>query len=337
MNKRKWNYKSLNPWHIIFLITIIFLLFLIWIATPNNFINFIGVIILYTIIALSIGCWSTWRKNTLQISKLQDLIIEPTAENTQQIMDLTANQWHPLINQLAKEFQQYNSLKNSSEVQLREYQEYIEAWTHEIKTPLSVALLVLNNHDDEISPYVYQQLTHAHDAISDDVEQILYYARLNSPHVDYHFEKIKLVDCIEECLEKFSLLAKEKNTQINIDLKAPNITSDKRVLIFILSQVLNNAFKYTKEQHGIVEITSWEKADNIYLAIRNNGKAVNVADKPFLFDKGFTGIHSKRQNATGMGLYFVKKYADLLAIDVEIEAKLPPNYAFGIKFAFPVI
>ena len=40
------------------------------------------------------------------------------------------------------------------QAQQRQYQEFIEEWTHNIKTPLSLATLVLDNHKEEMSPVV---------------------------------------------------------------------------------------------------------------------------------------------------------------------------------------
>ena len=60
-------------------------------------------------------------------------------------------------------------------------------------------------------------------------------------------------------------------------------------------------------------------------------------DIPFLFDKGFTGNHPGRQDATGMGLYFVKKYAEVLAVDVRVEEERILEGGFGIELLFPMV
>lgn len=105
----------------------------------------------------------------------------------------------------------------------------------------------------------------------------------------------------------------------------------------MLSQIFANAFKYTKKSGGIVETVLWREGEKIHLAVRNNGKGVPAEDVPFLFDKGFTGNHPDRQEATGMGLYFVKKYAKILAVEVQIEEMATSGEGFGIELVFPVV
>jgi signal transduction histidine kinase len=174
--------------------------------------------------------------------------------------------------------------------------------------------------------------------INSDVERILYYARLQSDHVDNKFAKINLSDCVQECLEDFRTIFDEKKIDVQLNLLPLQIVSDKKVLAFMLSQLFSNAFKYTASDNGIVCAVSWADAHdngNIYLAIRDNGKGVPPEDLPFLFDKGFTGSHPERQTATGMGLYLVKKYAEALSVEVNIEPISTSGQGFGIELIFP--
>ena len=225
----------------------------------------------------------------------------------------------------------------------REYREYVERWVHEIKTPLSLSELVLENHREEMSEYVYRRMRHVQRMAEMDVERILYYARLHAEHVDYRFEKIFLPECVEEVLEEFSGMEEEKGVDVRVEAAQSWIVSDRRVLAFMLSQILGNAFKYTRKTGGIVEIAGWEDEEGekekrkIHLAVRDNGGGVPQEDIPFLFDKGFTGNHPGRQDATGMGLYFVKKYAEVLAVDVRVEEERILDGGFGIELLFPMV
>lgn len=78
-----------------------------------------------------------------------------------------------------------------------------------------------------------------------------------------------------------------------------------------------------------------EHDEKIHLCVRDNGEGAPEEDIPFLFDKGFTGSSPDRQKATGMGLYLVKKYAEALSIDVQIESRQVCPEGFGIELIFP--
>lgn len=65
----------------------------------------------------------------------------------------------------------------------REYQEYIESFAHEIKTPIAaISLYADNKKDAEIKEEVNK--------INNLVEQVLFYARSENPEKDYFVKKI---------------------------------------------------------------------------------------------------------------------------------------------------
>ena len=134
------------------------------------------------------------------------------------------------------------------------------------------------------------------------------------------------------------IISNEKKMDVKLSLPNLHVTSDEKVLLFILSQLFSNAFKYAKPTGGVINIVAWldtQENGKIHIAVRDNGKGVPPEDLPFLFDKGFTGNHPERQNATGMGLFFVKKYAEALSIEVRVEPISISGQGFGIELIFP--
>lgn len=340
MKIQKINFKTHNHWLILLVLTDIFFVFLVWFIGPSTFKSLIIIILLFTVIIIAIGYQISSRKQKRQREALQLFFYNQDEKTLKHLMEVTDEFWHPLIHKTSTQLREQSQTIKDKQLELQNYQEFIEAWVHEIKTPLSLATLVLANHKEEISTYVYKRMEHVRSTINNDVEQILFYARLASDHVDYRFVKLNLADCVQESLEDFLAIAGEKNVDVQLDLKPLQIVSDKKVIIFMLTQLFDNAFKYTASEAGIVEIKSWSEISEegkIYLAVRDNGKGVPPEDLPFIFDKGFTGSHPDRQNATGMGLFLVKKYAEVLSIDVNIESISTSGQGFGIELIFPIV
>ena len=76
----------------------------------------------------------------------------------------------------------------------QDYEEYVEGWAHEAKTPLSLLTMLLDNRSDEISPPLQAKLDYVRSQLQEDVTQMLYYARLKSSTKDYRFEDVNLND-----------------------------------------------------------------------------------------------------------------------------------------------
>lgn len=340
MKRPRVNLKSGILWLVLLLLSNLFFAFVVWLTAPGAFESIILMIVLFTVIVVLVGYWINHKKQKKQMEALQFFLTSLDEETEQILLGAADKFWHPIIQFASAQMRDQVQIIKDKQLELQNYQEFIEAWTHEIKTPLSLATLVLDNHKEDMSPYVYKRMEHVRCVINSDIEKILYYARLHADHVDYKFEKMILSDGIQECLEDFCAISDEKHVDLQLNLLPLQIVSDKKVLVFMISQILSNAFKYTASENAVINIVSWKDTQDdakIHLAIRDNGKGVPPEDMPFLFDKGFTGNHSDRQHATGMGLYFVKKYAEALSIAVNIGSISTADKGFEIELIFPKV
>ena len=252
-------------------------------------------------------------------------------------MGVTDACWQPLIREAAQQRREYEATVNEKAEELLDYQEFIEEWVHEMKTPLSLATLVLNNHKEEMTPYVYNRMDHVRHTAEEHVARILHYARLQADHMDYRLEKLNPEECIRESLGEFRAAYEERNIEVKLELEETEIVFDRKVLCFMLFQLFSNALKYTPLEYGLVRVVLWNEAavgGRIHLAVRDNGEGAALEDRPFLFDKGFTGSYGGRKSATGMGLYLVKKYAKALGAEAFLEEH---KQGFGVEIVFPKV
>ena len=338
--KRKCAYLKMRAhWLTLLLLSDFFFLFLVWLANPGAVKIFAVIMLLYSLLTAAAGYVVDKGKEGERLLAAEKFLERQGEGEEQELLAVMDSVWHPVIKETARLLRQERMYSRERQQELLRYQEFIEAWVHEIKTPLSLSELVLENRRDEMSDYVYRRIQHVQHMVRLDVERILYYARLYAEHVDYKFDKLFLRECVDEALADFCEVAEEKCVDVRIETEPVWIFSDQRALKFLLSQIFGNAFKYTRKAGGIVEVYGWKEKDGekIHLAVRDNGEGVPKEDVPFLFDKGFTGNHPERQKATGMGLYFVKKYAELLGIEVKIEETINLDSGFGIELEFPIV
>lgn len=338
MKPERVNLNAGAPWGILLFLTNLFFIFTIWLTSPKAFRSVVIMMMLFTAAVVLTGYWIHYKKQKNQIKALEAFLLSPDEETERTLLETASPSWHPIIHLMSTQMREQIQMAKDKQLEQQNYQEFIEAWTHEIKTPLSLAALVLNNHKDAMSPYVFKRMEYVQNVIGSDVEKILHYARLHSSHVEYKFEKITLSHFLEDCLDSFRAISDEKSVSLQMHLLPLQIVSDKRVLAFMISQLLSNAFKYTAAKNGIINIINWkdnEGGQKIHLVIRDNGKGVPPEDLPFLFDKGFTGNHPERQNATGMGLYLVEKYSEALSIEVSVGAISTSGKGFEIELVFP--
>ncbi len=208
----------------------------------------------------------------------------------------------------------------------RDYHEYIESFAHEIKTPIAALSLYAENKRDESLKYEIRK-------IEEYVEQVLYYARSDMPEKDYFVKKIKLNELIHPLILKNKDILLYEHITMNVHDLDEFVYTDEKWLSFMISQVLNNAIKYLDKDKKEIEIYSEVHDNQVVLVVLDNGCGIRASDMPRIFDKGFTGSNRKREYATGIGLYLVKKLSEKLDIAVSIDSKYQ-EYT-KVSFVFP--
>lgn len=219
----------------------------------------------------------------------------------------------------------------------KEYEEYIEGWAHEIKVPLSLFTLLLENRRHGLDPGLYQRFAYVNQQMAECVQQILYYARLKAVHKDYNFSTISLRSLCEEIVEEKKYYFSEQGIQFLCKISDDTVYTDEKGLTFIVEQILNNALKYRdekKSEHIIRLYTRQSDEDGkIWLYIWDNGIGAKKEELPFLFDQGFTGDTGEdKKKATGMGLYLAQCMARDIGVTISLAAREGEWFEMVIEF-----
>lgn len=195
-----------------------------------------------------------------------------------------------------------------------DYQEYIESFTHEIKTPMAALSLIFDNKKDK----TYQKEL---DKINMYVEQILYYARSENPEKDYFIKELNLANVMHKVLLKYRVYLLDEKISVQVNNLEKTIYTDEKWLLFILSQVIQNSIKYMNKKEKKIMIEAIENKENVILNIKDNGCGMKDSDLVRVFEKGFTGSDRTKTQSTGMGLYLSKKICHKLGLEIKISSK----------------
>lgn len=325
-------FRKTGHWIWIFIVTDIIFLFVTWIIGPDSIKYMIPFLLLFSVITILVGAALDKKQRVKDETAISSFLNQPDEKAQAELCEYFGGD--PIVRTAAQEYMRTRHLVKETESRMNDYQEYIEAWVHEVKTPISMMELMLENHKDEMSSYVYERLCYAVRQLADDAERILYYSRLNAEHPDFRLEQFSLSACIQEKSEEYDPFIREKGINLKFELMPVAIVSDRRIVSFMFSQLMSNAVKYADSENGKILISVKQDGDTVSLDVCNNGTGVPSEDEPFIFDKGFTGSHSDRQKATGMGLYLVKKYAEKLGITIQIDDSIPFESGFGIRLIF---
>ena len=317
----------------------LFFIFLAWLANPDYFINYAALIIFVSFAALAIPLAISIRKRNKADAIFRRFLLEPDDTNEYLLCEAVPAVIRPLICELGKHLRTQQEYINEQKITVTDYEHYVENWVHEIKKPLSLMTLLLDNRKDEMSPLVHTRMLYVRDHTRQNVEQILYFSRLGAVHKDYYFEPLPILETCKEAVEDNLSLLEEAHFSVTYSGNNCTAISDKKGFMFILGQIISNSVKYAA--HDATPAIHFSVSDNreigqIVLSVCDNGTGIPASDLPFVFDKGFTGdVGSYLSRSTGMGLYLVQQMASDLTIKVDIHSNT--NGGTTVILTFPKV
>lgn len=214
--------------------------------------------------------------------------------------------------------------KNLSE--RKDLQEYFLAWIHQIKTPITVSKLLLDElEDSDTAEHLKTEMLY----IDRYTNMALGYLKLINHEKDMDITAVELDKVVSPILKRYSRLFIRNHIYLIYENIGDKVVTDAKWLSALLEQIISNAVKYTK--NGKVEI-SFDKKKN-RLVISDSGIGIRNEDLPKIFDKGYSGFNGRlNQKSSGIGLYMAKRIAHKLSITIDAESEVGKGSSFFIYF-----
>lgn len=225
--------------------------------------------------------------------------------------------------------------------ELKESREFIRNFGHEIKTPIfgiiGHADQLLN--DENLVLGTYRAVHLIRNKAFNLLRQNLNIINLNcisKKNFKVNLTKINLNSLIKNEFSEFKFNAIDNN--INLILKVePNdiyVNSDLTILNSIISNVLDNAIKYSKDNEVVVSVKS--KNNNVHLSIKDYGVGMASRDITYFNNDLLTDKLVERDKSLkglGLGLTFVKESRKLLNLKVVFKAN--NTNGTNVEFTLP--
>ena len=200
--------------------------------------------------------------------------------------------------------------------QIRE--DFTYAMIHDMKTPLSsifTALYFLHSgrldNKPETKEKYYTIAENEVDHLLTLTNRVLTLSKLESHKLEMNREDVQLEPIVENLTVKFTAKA-QKPVRFTADLKAPMVYADKEYLEEILSNLIDNAIKYSKPEGVDIRIRSELNEKYTVIKVHDNGLGISEADQRTIFNKYERAAAGRKKNKNrpsgfGLGLNFVQQ------------------------------
>jgi signal transduction histidine kinase len=204
---------------------------------------------------------------------------------------------------------QYDELKESDKMK----NEFINIAAHELRTPIQPILglseIIRPKVDDKEREYMDVIIRNAK-RLQRLTENILDVTKIESQSLKLNKERFNLNDVITNTIDdiilnrEFKNEKNDDNNNVKLEYMPKDIflEADRVRMTQVISNLLHNSIKFTKEGGGSISINTEEKDNLILVSIKDTGTGIDPEILPRLFSKFVT----KSYQGTGLGLFISK-------------------------------
>jgi PAS domain S-box-containing protein len=220
---------------------------------------------------------------------------------------------------------------------------FLSSMSHELRTPLNAIIgftgtLLMRlpgalTTDQERHLGIIQRSSQHLLALINDILDL---AKIESGMIDLRLELIVFQEVITEVAVILRPLAEQKGLHLIADCPAEPLVvqTDRRILIQILINLMNNAIKFT--QNGSVRLTLGQSLEQgrrlTKIEVIDTGIGIPAEDQARLFHlfAQVDNLHMRQQEGTGLGLHLSQKLAGLLGGQITLQSELGQGSTFTL-------
>lgn len=221
---------------------------------------------------------------------------------------------------------------------------FVSMASHQFRTPLTVIysnVELLEMACANESEAIGQRVKRVSNRIKDEVERmtelmnnILIFGSYEAGQTKVHMEALEL-DKLLNKINEFYFESEPDGRRIEIHTigASRQVYGDEMLLTHAFSNVLSNAFKYSKgAPNPILKLTFGK--EEVITTIQDFGLGIPAADLPFLFNSFFRASNVSSIVGSGLGLSIVKEFIEKHGGSVSINSKVGAGTTVTIRLSY---
>ena len=218
--------------------------------------------------------------------------------------------------------------------------EFVANVSHELRTPLSVVqgyveTLLEGAWKDEHSAVEFLGIIDKNvRRLSSIVSDLLDLSKLESGGQVFEPRSVDVRGLVERVVEAFRPVVARKRQQIQVELSpsAGTVEADGSLLERAMSNLVDNALKYTPEG-GRVRVVAGSENGQATMSVEDNGMGIPESDLPRIFERFYRVDKSRSRDlgGTGLGLSIVKHIIQLHGGTIQVRSSMGVGSTFIIR------
>jgi len=219
---------------------------------------------------------------------------------------------------------------------------FLSLVSHEFKTPLSGILTsatlagkyIKEEQQDKREKHlrtIQSKVKYLNNIIND----FLSIERLESGKVTYKFSNFPLSKVVNEVIYDANMMLKEgHNIKYPENIDSIFIDFDEKILVLILTNLINNAIKYSAED-STVYLSAKKDGDSLVLSVRDEGIGIPKSEQKYIFNRYFRAENALLIQGTGIGLNMAKTHLENLGGSITFKSSQYIGTEFIVTIPIP--
>ena len=215
--------------------------------------------------------------------------------------------------------------------------DFVATVTHELKTPLTSLLgyaQILRKRATELNPEQREEffsiMARQGERILRLIEELLQSSRLEAGAPKLRREPLDIKAIAAELEKELSSMSRSHDLEFNVPDKDLGLYGDATAIEHILTNLLENAIKYSKPDTTI-RFSVEELGNEVHIKIADEGQGIEPEDLPFIFERFRQAQgNGKTRNSVGLGLYIVRSLVNAHGGRVWADSKLEQGTTFTV-------
>jgi len=222
--------------------------------------------------------------------------------------------------------------------------DFVANVSHELRTPLSIlrgyieTLIDDPKSSGEERKRILEVMERHSKRLGLLVDDLLVLAQLESADSNLLLSDLDLSTLFRNVVHDWKKKFAEKGLKVVVDLAPglPTIRADEERLEEVLSNLLDNAVKYSRE-NGEVRLRAEQRGGEVVVSVSDNGAGIGENDLPRIFERFYRAdkARSRELGGTGLGLSIVKHIVQLHGGRVEAESEF--GCGATIRMVLPIV
>lgn len=220
---------------------------------------------------------------------------------------------------------------------------FLQNMSHEIRTPMNGIigfLSLLKEPDlDPASREKYIDIVNkSGKRLLTTINNIIEISKIDTRQIEVRHTSVDLNEVMNFYYNFFSRQAKEKGLELHLHCELPpgkeHVLTDKFILDNILTNLINNALKFTNK--GVVELGVELKENFIEFYIKDSGIGIPVERQKAIFER-FVQANlnmTRAHEGSGLGLAIVKAYVEILDGKIWLKSEEGKGSTFFFKIPY---